>query len=38
VERGDLWRGDIDWVGMTVVNRKQMTRLGAFTPANRPFL
>jgi hypothetical protein len=38
MERGDYWRGEIDWATMKVVNRKQVTSLGAFTPMNRPFL
>jgi hypothetical protein len=38
MERGDYWRGEIDWAAMKVVNRKQVTSLGAFTPMNRPFL
>jgi hypothetical protein len=38
MERGDYWRGEIDWAAMKVINRKQVTSLGAFTPMNRPFL
>lgn len=38
VQNGDFWRGEIDWGQNTVVNRKQVTSVGAFNNASSPLL
>jgi hypothetical protein len=38
IDKGDWWRGDIDWAAGDVVNRKQVTSVGQFSPNNQPVL
>src|SRR6185295_9027275 len=38
IQNGDYWRGEIDWPHATIVNRKQVTQVGQFGPANAPIL
>jgi hypothetical protein len=38
IERGDFWRGEIDWATSKIVNRKQVTTVGSFNPLNKPLL
>ncbi|HTL30813.1 MAG TPA: hypothetical protein VL282_16400, partial [Tepidisphaeraceae bacterium] len=38
VDKGDWWRGDVDWATGDVINRKQVTSVGQFTPYEQPVL
>lgn len=38
MQNGDYWRGEIDWKNSSIINRKQVTSLGVFTPLTSPIL
>jgi hypothetical protein len=38
IEQGDFWRGEIDWPGSRIVNRKRVTNTGSFQAWMAPLL
>ena len=38
IQNGDYWRGEVDWVDVKFINRKQVTTLSVFNPLTPPVL